>query len=410
MDAPQHFLLVSDNKGVAQWLETSLRDEGEVVLADSSDLARVLQLIDALGTRLVFVELSLTHAARDAGFMEGLTAAKPLLAVIAMSEQPDRQTVLTALRSGARDFISPDMRPAEVQSLTRRALSRDHADLRAGQSNEAHMTTILSARPGADAPMFALHMALGLQELAAQENVLLLDLGVPYADSLHYLGMESNYTFVDAVRSLRRLDDTLINSAFSRHDSGLRVLAMPEESLESGQFTTADLYVLLSTLRKHFQHIVVNVGGVPYSEFLTVMVGRSDRLLMLAEQSVPSCKQNRTLLQRLRDHKVPLDTIQLVVDRYLPSIPPNADTIAKGFGIPLLASLPSSGMARLTMMNSGESLFQAAPRDPYTQAIRKIAHQVHREVVGGSSTRNSPAGTGNAGSWLQSLTTRLKRN
>jgi pilus assembly protein CpaE len=408
MESTQQFLLVSDNKGVTQWLESALRDEGSVVTSDSTNLERVLQLVDALGTRVVFVELSAAHASRDAGFMEGLTSAKPLLAVVAMSEQPDRQTVLSALRAGARDFISPDMRPGEVLSLVRRAMSRDHSDQRAGQVREGHMTAVISARPGADAPMFALHLALGLQEQAPAEDILLLDLGVPYADSLHYLGMESTYTFVDAIRSLRRLDDTLINSAFAKHESGLRVLAMPEESVESGQFTTADLYVLLSALRRHFKHIVLNVGGVPASEFLYVMVGRSDKVLLLAEQSVPSCKQNRTLLQRLRDNKIGLSEVRLVVDRYLPGIPPNADTIAKGFGIPLMATLPSSGMARLTMMNSGESLFKAAPRDPYTQSVRKVAQVLHRELHGesGGRPKGSVAGQG----WLNSLTSRLKQS
>jgi len=402
MDTPQQFLLISDNKGVGQWLETALREEGEVVTADGEDLARVLQLVDALGCRVVFVELSTQHASRDASIMEGLAAAKPLLAVVAMSEQPDRQTVLTALRAGARDFISPDMRPAEVQSLVRRAMTRDHADLRAGQGHSCEMTAVISARPGSDAPMFALHLALGLQELSPRENILLLDVGVPYADSLHYLGMETTYTVVDAIRSLRRLDDTLINSAFARHESGLRVLAMPEESLEGNLFSTADLYVLLSTLRRYFQHIIVNVGGVPLGEFLYVMVGRSDKVLLLGEQSVPSCKQNRILLQRLRDQKVPMKDIQLVVDRYLPSIPPNADTIAKGFGVPLLATLPSSGMARLTMMNSGESMFRGAPRDPYTQALRKVARGMFAE-------HHAEAPKSNGSAWLNSLTARLRR-
>jgi len=407
MDAPQQFLLVSDNKGVTQWLESALRDEGDVVTADSTDLERVLQLVDALGARVVFVELSATHASRDAGFMEGLTAAKPLLAVVAMSEQPDRQTVLSALRAGARDFISPDMRPGEVLSLVRRAMSKDQSDQRAGLISEGHMTAVVSARPGADAPMFALHLALGLQEQAPTEDILLLDLGVPYADSLHYLGMDSTYTFVDAIRSLRRLDDNLINSAFAKHESGLRVLAMPEESLEAGQFTTADLYVLLSALRRHFKHIVLNVGGVPASEFLYVMVGRSDKVLLLAEQSVPSCKQNRTLLQRLRDNKIGMSDIRLVVDRYLPGIPPNADTIAKGFGIPLMTTLPSSGMARLTMMNSGESLFKAAPRDPYTQSVRKVAQLLHRELHGAAAVRSKGKSAGPG--WLSNLTSRLKQ-
>jgi pilus assembly protein CpaE len=268
-----HFLLISENKEVVQWLDAVLHDEGEVIVSDSSSLERVIQLVDAIGARVVFCELTHANDARDASFMEGLTAAKPLLPVIAMADTPDRQTVLTALRAGARDFVSPDMRPTELLALVRRALSRDASDLRAGSMAECAMTAIVSARPGADAPMFALHLALALQDISRKDEILLLDLGVPAADSLHYLGIEPSYTFVDAIRSLRRLDDTLINSAFARHDSGLRILAMPDQTLEVGAFTTADLYVLISALKRHFKHIVVNLGGVPASELLFVLVG-----------------------------------------------------------------------------------------------------------------------------------------
>ncbi|MFT3857970.1 MAG: hypothetical protein QM742_10895 [Aquabacterium sp.] len=402
MDSRNHFLLVSERKEVVQWLEAALHDEGEVIVADSNNLDRVIQLIDAVGIRVVFCELTADQSARDASFMEGLTAAKPLLPVVAMAESPDRQTVLTALRSGARDFVSPDMRPAEVISLVRRVVTREQNDARGAGINEGTMTAIASARPGADAPMFALHLALALQEAAPKEAILLLDLGVPAADTLHYLGIEPTYSFVDAIRSLRRLDDTLINTAFSRHDTGLRILAMPDETLDAGRFTSADLYVLIGALKKHFSHIVVNLGGVPASEFLYVMLGRSERTWLLVEQSVPSCKQNRTLLQKLRDNKIAVGNVSLVVDRYLPSVPPNADTIAKGFGVPLLSTLPSSGMARLTMMNSGESLFQAAPRDPYTTTVRKLATNLARETHGGTRAPQKQSG------WLSALMGRVK--
>ena len=83
-------------------------------------------------------------------------------------------------------------------------------------------------------------------------------------------------------------------------------------------------------------------------------------------------------------------------------MPPDAETIAKGFGIPLLSTLPSSGMARLTMMNSGESLFTSAPRDPYTVAIRKIAHGLGRDA----SVALKPV-SGQSG-WLGSITSRFK--
>src|SRR3989344_129849 len=402
----QHFLLITHNKDVAHWVQTTLQDEAEIVMADSDNLERVVQLIDAVHARVVLCELQGSRLSQDASFMEGLTAAKPLLPVIALAETADRQSVLTALRSGARDFISPDMRPGEVISLVRRAAQREVSDPQRGNGgSEGAMTAVASARPGGDTTMFALHLALALQEQAPKDEILLLDLGVPAGDSLQYLGIEPPYTFVDAIRSLRRLDETLINTAFPKHETGLRILAMPEDSLEMGRITSADLYVLLSALKRHFRQIVVNLGGVPASEFLYVLLGRAERTLLLVEQSVPSCKQNRNLLQKLRDAKVDkvgACQISLVVDRYLPSVPPDAETIAKGFGIPLLSTLPSSGMARLTMMNSGESLFTSAPRDPYTVAIRKIA-------IGLGDDPRAPLKPIDAGSgWLSQLTNRFK--
>ena len=144
----QHFLLITNNKDVAHWVQTTLQDEAEIVMADSDNLERVVQLIDAVHARVVLCELQGSRLSQDASFMEGLTAAKPLLPVIALAETADRQSVLTALRSGARDFISPDMRPGEVISLVRRAAMREVSDPQRGNhGSEGAMTAVASARP-----------------------------------------------------------------------------------------------------------------------------------------------------------------------------------------------------------------------------------------------------------------------
>jgi pilus assembly protein CpaE len=92
-----------------------------------------------------------------------------------------------------------------------------------------------------------------------------------------------------------------------------------------------------------------------------------------------------------------------VVDRYLGNVPPSAETIAKGFGIPLLSTLAPSGMARLTMMNSGESLFKSAPRDPYTVTVRKLAQTVVKDSASGKSADRIEPGGSLLGQWVQRL-------
>lgn len=221
--------------------------------------------------------------------------------------------------------------------------------------------------------MLALHLALAVQET---EPTLLLDLGVPHGDAMLYLGLTASYSFIDAVRSLRRIDSTLIQTGFGKHKSGLTVLSMPEEPWTGAQFTSADVYVLLRTLKRHFSHIVVNLGGMARSEFLMLILGNVDQTIILLEQSVPSCRQNMQLIRHLREEKVSLDKAGVVVDRYLPKMPPDAESIAQSFGLPLMGTLASSGMARLATMNSGESMFELSPNDSYTQSVRQLARQI----------------------------------
>ena len=54
------------------------------------------------------------------------------------------------------------------------------------------------------------------------------------------------------------------------------------------------------------------------------------------------------------------------------------------------------------MMNSGESLFTSAPRDPYTVAIRKIASALADDPR--TPLKPIEAGSG----WLNQLTSRFK--
>lgn len=375
MSERRSFVAAIGQEGVSRWLSETLRDDGEIVAVDKSSLEQVLQLLDMTGARLAFVDLCPATLHQDAMFLEGLVAAKPLLPVVAVAKEADQTLLLSAMRAGARDFVTQELRGGDVAQVVHRLIEKAPHSLKTAPGESCWTAAVLAARPGNDAPMFALHMALAVQAQSPQNRTLLLDLGAPPADTLLFLGIKSSYTFVDAVRSLRRLDATLIETAFGKHKSGLSLLAMPDDPhLVTKDITSADVYVLLGALRRFFTHIVINLGGVLASDFLYLILGRADRVVFVVEQSLPSCKQSTLLLQRLRENKIDLTNAGVVVDHYLEKMPPSAKDIASGMGLPLLASLPSSGMARLAAMNSGESMFDTKPRDPYAVSLQRLTH------------------------------------
>lgn len=367
------FIAITQSQECLQWLGQSLRDEGEMIPADSPTVDRVIQLSDAIGASIIFVQLNPAEYRKEALLIEGIIAAKPFLPVIVVADSFDQSLLLTVIRLGARDFIKSGTRASEVVAEVRRLIPRDGGLQTSQNDQHGKITAVVSARPGSDSPMLALHLALAIQEA---EPTLLLDLGVPHGDAMLYLGLTSSYSFIDAIRSLRRIDSTLIQTGFGRHKSGLTVLSMPEDSWTGAQFTAADVCVLLRSLRRHFSRIVLNLGGMVDSDFLLLLLSNVDQIVLLVEQSVPSCRQNMQLIKHLREEKVSLANTGVVVDRYLSKMPPDAESIAQSFGLPLLSSLSSSGMARLATMNSGESMFELSPNDPYSINVRKLADKL----------------------------------
>lgn len=395
MTAEHSFVVISDRESSVRWLQRVLADEGELLVAEGGSLERALQIIDVTGAAIVFAEIFPDQLDRQAAVIEGLLAAKPRISVVALAPEMDSALMRVAMRAGARDFLVPGGNPAEVVGLVRRLQERSPRIVESPE-RPSRVIALTDARPDTNTVMLGLHLALAQQERAPQERVLLLDLGVPRGDALLYLGLSSAYSFIDAVRSLRRLDETLIESAFAQHPSGLRILSMAENPMGLGDITPTDIYVLLGTLRTYFSTIVVNLGGVPDSDFLYVLLSNADRIVMVVEQSVPSCQQNMALLKRMVSRKLKMERVGLVVDRYYAKLPPDAEAVARGFGLSLLTTLPPAGLVRLSVMNSGRSMFEIAPREDYCVRVRRLAEQLAAPVSARQSVESENTSTGGA--------------
>lgn len=395
MSTKKSFVIVSSRDDHIRWVQSALADVGDVVVADMESLERILQIIDVTGAQIVFVDVNQEQITQQTSIIDGLLNIKPMISVVALSRSQDTDLVLAVMRAGARDFIVPGGDRGPMTSLVRR-LGEQMPSMQSQHRDRGKMVLLANARPDSGTVMLALHLALAGRELSSRRKTLLLDLGMPQGDAMLYLGMKSSYSFVDAIRSLRRLDDTLIESAFSEHSSGLRILDMGKDASGIHNITSADVFILLGTLKMYFANIVVNVGGLPESEFLDVLLRHADRTIVLLEQSVPSVQQNMDLIKHMNAQKLDMERVSLVVDRYYAKLMPNAGVISKGFVLPMLATLPPCGLARLNVINSGMSMFEAAPKEPYVTQVRAMARQLFEAQP---EVRQTAARNGLAGLW-----------
>jgi pilus assembly protein CpaE len=372
----QTFLAITRTDSDLQWLQTALAPLGQVVGAGtgSGGLDELLALVDVTFANLVFVGLDREHVVAQCALIEGVLEAKPMLAIVALGDGMDNQLVLNAMRAGARDFVAYGSRSSEVAGLVRRLSKR----LPPVTTNPhlGGLTVLYGTQCGSDGALLATHLGQVVQKSGQQ--TLLLDLGLPRGDSLALLGLEPSFHFGDALRHLRRLDSTLIDSAFAREDSGLRLLAYSAADEPLERTSAAELYMLLSALRQHFQHIIVNVTGQPDSEALRTFVSHCDKLIWYTDQNVIECRRNLEVLNNWREKGMNLEHAKLLIDRYLRGVVPDAEALGKRFALPVLMELPASAEVRLNSRNQGLSLFDVAPRDSLTQALKTLGERLAR--------------------------------
>ena len=377
-DLSHTFLALTRNNTDLEWLQGALAPIGQVVGASTGSLDELLALVDVTFAGLVFVGLDREKVVAQCALIEGALEAKPMLAIVALGDGMDNQLVLNAMRAGARDFVAYGSRSSEVAGLVRRLSKRLPAVTPNAQLGG--LTVMYSAQCNADGALLTSHLGLVVQK--SDQQTLLLDLGLPRGDSLALLGLQSAFYFGDALRHLRRLDSTLIDSAFSVAPGGLRILAYSDSDEPLEHTSAAELYMLLSALRQHFQHIVVNLTGQPDSEALRTFVSHCDKLLWYTDQNVLDCRRNLAILNLWRAKGMNLEHARMLVDRYLRGVAPDADALAKTFGLEVLATLPPADELRMNAKNQATTLFELGPREALTQGLKTLGERLAQRSQG----------------------------
>lgn len=347
---------IADDEDIG-WLQSSLSTMGQV-LRTPHNLDSVLGLIEATGATLVFVNIDRNNVVSQCALIESLLEARPLTAVVVVGDGFDNELVIAAMRAGARDFITYGQRSSEVLGLVRRITERlPHLPARRDRGT---LSVLYGNQPDADAAFVAVHLALLKQKQGLR--VLLVDLGMPSGESLDVLGLEGSFTFDDAMRNLRRIDRSLIDNAFLKHESGLTVLpsGVMGDALEN--YNSSELFLLISALRQNFDKVLVNACGQLDSEALRTMIGYADELNWYSNTSVSSCRRNLELLNRWRESGIKLEHASLILDRYTTQVAPDARTLSRAFELRLRGTLSHSPELRLKSINQGKSVFALAPR------------------------------------------------
>ncbi|MBW9106700.1 fimbrial protein [Paraburkholderia phenoliruptrix] len=367
------------------WLSETLLSAGTVE-AVTLDPAMLTQRIATLNPSLVFVDFSGGRGAAASAATSAVRAQYPGLQIVATGSLAEPESALAALRAGVRDFIDLSAPAADALRITQQVLD----NLVEPVSRHGRVTALLGARVGMGVSTLATNLAVMLQRRDAQQGrqAALFDLGLPAGDGLLMLNARSDFHFVEAVRNLRRFDQTFVHTALSHHTSGLAFTTLPPNLAEMREISYSSSIGLLNRLRAFFDQQIVDLGGFSNMEFVAQVVRACDEAWLVCDQGVASIVSAVGVLESLREAGADTTNVRLIVNRFDAELGLAAARIAERLDIALLASLPERRVALGQTANQGLLIADAAPRDPYVRALEPLIERLAGPAHVSASTRS----------------------
>lgn len=379
MKAPP-FLLYSDQSDVRDWLTAALGELGG--LAACTDSTSCLEQVAVVHPRVVFLSFAGAQAEPASQLAERLTGMYPDLPLIAVGPAHDASVVVRAMRCGARDFIDISGPSAEAVQVVRRVVH--DAAQKSEPGRNGRVVAVLGARAGIGTTALAANLAVHVRRYMRRQGddeLLLLDLGLPARDGSLYMNLAPDFSFSDAVRNVRRFDKVFAQTALARHSSGISVLPLPAALADMKDVSYADALGLVNRLRSFFSLQIIDLGGFNNMDFTSHLLKAADEVLLVADQSIGAIVSAAELLQELKKREVETNGIHLVVSKFDARLGIEPATIAERLELRSVMTVPDRREALTLAANQGAVLAEQTTSDPYVRALHPLCAAIGYRIA-----------------------------
>jgi pilus assembly protein CpaE len=295
------------------------------------------------------------------------------------------ELLLEAMRVGGAEYLRVPVEDADLAAALARAtrrLSTTSAPVTDGKE-PGHVYAVFSAKGGTGVTTTATNLAVHLRN-GTHKSTLLLDLDVEMGGSALMLGLQPRYTFADFARNLHRMDRNLLESLIERHDSGLHLLASPAQP--AGEtFTKEQVRSALQFLRRHYDHIVIDLARTVTPVTLAALE-RADDVLLLATPELPTLRNTKKVLPIVQRTVSNESALHVILNRHKASDLIGPKDVREVLGLDVYCTLERDDEYLTLSMNEGTPVV-TQPKSRYARDLRALGESLAGPMNGKRSAR-----------------------
>lgn len=304
-------------------------------------------------------------------------AALPII-IISGNFSPAAARILIQLK--VADFLVKPLQTSDFVRAINNALKTGDS----ASQVEPQFLSFMPASGGVGTTILALEAAAILNRHGKRlgRSTCVVDLNFQHGSCAEYLDIEPRFDITEIENAPERLDRQLLDVMLSRHDSGLSLIAAPNQPSEMRTFKPALVVRLLDLVSAYFDYVVIDVPRIWFPWTETVLLG-SNRVFVVADMTVPSVRHAKRMLQAINEkggQQVEAKVIVNRMDQRKNVAGLNASDIELALGDALIGSIPNNYMLVRDAVDRGVQLDAIEPDNNVTQSLSRIILQDEMEA------------------------------
>lgn len=379
-------IVITEHDSTAELLKLYLQEfDGFSFLASTSDYSKAYNGIKELTNSLVIIDVS-DYPEQALNFVSKITTEFPDCRVIALSDKPDVDLVIRAMRVGATDFLAIPVIKAEFLGV----LAKLYNDLTGGKQKKSkcRVITVYSNKGGVGKTSIATNLAYELAKIT-KENVALIDLNFQLGDVTTFLDLKPSFNISYMLQNLDKINEDFLLSTLERYkDTSLYVLADPPYFKQVDDVPLKDITRLFNILRDTFSYVVVDTSAGFDPKAITALEN-SDLIFLVTIVNLPAIRNCQRCLELFDKLGLDSEKVQVLINRYMENDEIKAEDVEEAIGKKLYWKVPNNYFTMMSAINKGVPVSSVNPDANVALSCKNLALMVSDSIYRQNLTKKN---------------------
>jgi pilus assembly protein CpaE len=304
-------------------------------------------------------------------YLERKAELNPRPALLALMPERSPMLMRRILRAGADELL---FLPLEAGDATRALLKISESRRRSERQAGGVVVSIVSTVGGVGVTSLVGNLALAIRRNHGK-RVAVVDLDLQAGGLAVFLNLEAERTIAQLGENDLKIESTPIESALTKHASGIQLLAAPKRLDDCELVSDKTIAASLESLRELFEFVIVDCGG-SIDENAVAAWERSDSLFYVLDQSIAAARCAWRFLDLFG--RLGLSGVEpaFILNRHQSHHPINEQQISNTLGHPIFAKIPRDEKVLERLQSGAKDLWDAGETSPLTRGIEELARRL----------------------------------